>query len=156
MNDLLHGIEFRPPEGASAAQQATVLAAAAQDAVARYVLDDERTEVFLDEHAQYAKWFSLVSPNEPTVAQRYDHDVFATIAKALRLARAEEQDGEGGGPSREARRAVEQFFSAGLAGSEILVSSPWPATPGRRSACSPMTSSTTSRAASPVPSCRSR
>jgi len=120
MCDLLHGIDFRPPEGATAGQQATVLAAAAQDAVARYVLDDERTEVLLDEHAQYAKWFSLVSPNEPTVAQRYDHDVFATIAKALRLARVEEQDGEGGGPSREARRAVEQFFSAGLAGSEIL------------------------------------
>jgi type I restriction enzyme R subunit len=96
MCDLLHGIDFRPPESATAGQQATVLAAAAQEAVARYVLDDERTEVLLDEHAQYAKWFSLVSPNEPTVAQRYD------------------------GPSREARRAVEQFFSAGLAGSEIL------------------------------------
>ncbi len=120
MCDLLHGIDFRPPEGATAGQQATVLAAAAQDAVARYVLDDERTDVLLDEHAQYAKWFAMVSPNEPTVDQRYDHDVFATIAKALRLARAEEQDGEGSGPSREARRAVEQFFSAGLAGSEIL------------------------------------
>jgi type I site-specific restriction-modification system R (restriction) subunit len=91
-----------------------------KDAVARYVLDDERSDVLLDEHAQYAKWFSLVSPNEPTVAQRYDHDVFATIAKALRLARAEEQEGDGSGPTREARRAVEQFFSAGLAGSEIL------------------------------------
>lgn len=43
------------------------------------------------------KWFSLVSPNEPTVAQRYDHDVFATIAKALRLAR--------GGAGRRGRRS---------------------------------------------------
>jgi type I restriction enzyme R subunit len=68
MSDLLHGIDFSPPEGASAAQQATTLAVAAQEAVARYVLDEERTQVFLDEQGQYAKWFSLVSPNQPSVA----------------------------------------------------------------------------------------
>ncbi len=120
MCDLLHGIEFRPPEGSSPAQQATVLAAAAQEAVAAFVLEDDRTKLYLDEQAQYAKWFRLVSPNEPAVAQRYDHDVFATVAKALRLAAIEDAELSHDGPSREARRAVEQFFSEGLAGSEIL------------------------------------
>ncbi|HZV74432.1 MAG TPA: type I restriction endonuclease subunit R [Conexibacter sp.] len=120
MCDLLHGIAFRPPGDARPAVRATVLAAAAQEAVARFVLDEERTQLYLDEQQQYARWFALVSPNEPSVAQRYDHDFFATIAAALRAAAAELEQLDGSRPSRETRQAVEQFFSEGLAGGEIV------------------------------------
>ena len=119
MLDLVHGIEFRPAEGASAGEQATVLAMAAEEAVARYVLEDEKAQLFLDEQSQYARWFALVSPNPPSVEQRYDHDFFGVVAKALRLALAEEP-GHGGLPSKDAEQAVKQFFSEGLGGGEIL------------------------------------
>jgi type I restriction enzyme R subunit len=120
MSDLLHGITWAAPEGASAGARATVLNAAAQEAVARYVVDDEAAKRYLDEQAQYAKWFRLVSPNEASVVQRFDHDFFATVAKVLRSALVDDDQTTGGGPSREARRAVEQFFSEGLAGGEIV------------------------------------
>ena len=120
MCSLLHGIEFRPPEGASAAEKATVLNRAAQAGASRFVDDDEQTKRFLDEHAQYARWFALVSPNEPTVSQRYDHDVFAAVAKLLRAARVDDRNRRDGRPSAETRRAVEQFFSEGLAGGEVV------------------------------------
>jgi len=119
MLDLLHGIAFRPDAGASAGEQATVLAKAAEEAVARYVLDDEQAQLYLDEQSQYARWFALVSPNPPTVEQRYDHDFFAVVAKTLRLALADEP-GHGGTPSRDAEQAVRQFFSEGLGGGEIV------------------------------------
>jgi type I restriction enzyme, R subunit len=119
MCDLLHGIAFRPPEDVTYGERATLFALAAQDAVARYVLDEEDTRRYLDEQAEYAKWFALVSPNEPSVAQRYDHDFFATVAKALRVA-LDDGLGRRGGASPAARRAVEQFFSDGLAGGEIV------------------------------------
>jgi len=54
------------------------------------------------------------------VGQRFDHDFFATVAKVLRSALAEDEADGGSGPSRAARRAVEQFFSDGLAGGEIV------------------------------------
>ena len=116
--DLLHGIEFRPLVGATPGQAATVFAIGAQEAVARFVLDDDQVKAYLDQQAQFAKWFKLVSPNDPTVAMRYDHDFFATVAAALRSALAEEQKQHGASP--EARRAVEQFFSEGLGGGEIV------------------------------------
>jgi type I restriction enzyme R subunit len=119
MLDLLHGVEFRPPDEASAIEKATLLARAVQDASARYVLDDERAELLLTEQAQYEKWFSLVSPNEPSISQRYDRDFFATVAKVVRLALADERP-DGGSASPEARQAVEQFFSEGLGGGEIV------------------------------------
>lgn len=119
MVDLLHGIDFRPGEGATPGAQGTVLAVASHAAVARFVLDDEQLGRYLDCQAQFARWFALVSPNEPTVAMRYDHDFFAIVAKALRAAVAEDPE-QHGGPSAEARRAVEQFFSEGLAGGEIV------------------------------------
>jgi type I restriction enzyme R subunit len=120
MQDLLHGITWKAPDGAGAAERATVLYTGAEAAVARYVLEDEAVKRYLDEQGQYAKWFRLVSPNEPSVAQRFDHDFFATVAKALRSALVDDHETDGGGPSREARRAVEQFFSDGLAGGEIV------------------------------------
>jgi type I restriction enzyme R subunit len=120
MLDLLHGITWVAPDGASAGARATAVNAAAQDAVARFVLDDDEVKRYLDEQGQYAKWFRLVSPNEPTVRHRFDHDFFATVAKVLRSALVDEQQAGGGGPSSEARRAVEQFFSEGLAGGEIV------------------------------------
>lgn len=119
MCDLLHGIDFRPSDGASYAERATLLATAAEDAAARFVDDPERSQRYLDEQAQYARWFALVSPNEPSVEQRYDHDVFAAVAKLVRAARVRSEH-DGSGPSSEARRAVEQFFSEGLAGGEIV------------------------------------
>jgi hypothetical protein len=108
--DLLHGIDFRPAADASAVKKATVLAKAAEEAVARYVLEDEKAQLYLDEQSQYSRWFSLVSPNPPTVEQRYDHDFFSVVAKTLRLALAEEP-GFGGKPSADAEQAVKQFFS---------------------------------------------
>ena len=120
MRDLLHGLSWTGPEGSTPGQRATVFATAAQAAVARYVLDDEGVQRYLDEQAQYAKWFRLVSPNEPSVEQRFDHDFFATVAKALRAALADVDPTVSGGPSNEARLAVEQFFSDGLAGGEIV------------------------------------
>jgi type I restriction enzyme R subunit len=119
MCDLVHGVDFHPPADASAAQRATTLALAAQDAAAPYVNDEERGKRFLDEQAQYAKWFALVSPNEPSVEQRYDHDFFASVAKLVRAARASSSKSNGG-VSQDARQAVEQFFSDGLAGGEII------------------------------------
>ena len=120
MCDLLHGIDFRPPAGATPAARATVLAAAVQEAAARFVLDEEHVRRYLDEQRRYAQWFALVSPNEPSVAQRYDHDFFATVASWLRAASVGRQGGDATGPSGEARQAVEQFFSEGLAGGEIV------------------------------------
>lgn len=119
MLDQLHGITWRAPDGSTPAQQATPVAVGTQEAVARFVLDDDLAKTYLSEQAQYAKWFRLVSPNEPSVAQRLDHDFFAIVAKTLRAAQVEDPEG-GGGPSPEARRAVEQFFSEGLAGGEIV------------------------------------
>jgi type I restriction enzyme, R subunit len=119
MLDLVHGIDFRPAEGSSAAEKATVLAKAAEEAVARYVLDDEKAQLFLDEQSQYTRWFALVSPNPPSVEQRYDHDFFAVVAKVLRLALVE-APGHGGTPSKDAEQAVKQFFSEGLGGGEIV------------------------------------
>jgi type I restriction enzyme R subunit len=119
MRELLHGVTWTAPSDASPGQQATAFAVGAQDAVARFVLEDDGTKRYLDEQAQYAKWFRLVSPNEPSIEQRFDHDFFATVAKALRAAGVDDIE-HGGGPSREARRAVEQFFSEGLAGGEIV------------------------------------
>jgi len=120
MLDLLHGITWVAPDGASAGARATAVNAAAQEAVARFVLEDDEVKRYLDEQGQYAKWFRLVSPNEPSVRQRFDHDFFATVAKVLRSALVDEHQAGGGGPSSEARRAVEQFFSEGLAGGEIV------------------------------------
>lgn len=120
MLDLLHDISWTAGPDATPGQRATVLATAAQDAVARFVLDDKKAGQYLDQQAQYAKWFRLVSPNQPSVDQRFDHDFFATVAKVLRVALSDDNDGPGGGPSGEARRAVEQFFSDGLAGGEIV------------------------------------
>ncbi len=120
MCDLLHDITWVPDPGATAGERATVVHAAAEEAVARYVLDDEQAGLLLDEHAQYARWFRLVSPNEPTVEQRFDHDFFALVVKVLRAALADAGERDGSGPSREARLAVEQFFSEGLAGGEIV------------------------------------
>jgi len=54
------------------------------------------------------------------VAQRYDHDFFATAAKWLRSARSEADDAAGAGASPEARQAVEQLFSDGLGGGDIV------------------------------------
>ena len=116
--DLLHGITFRPPDSATPGQRATVLALGAEAAVARFVLDDEQVRTYLDQQAQFATWFKLVSPNPPSVTMRYDHDFFATVAAALRAALSEEHERHGA--SLEARRAVEQFFSDGLAGGEIV------------------------------------
>ena len=116
--DLLHGIDFRPPAAATPGQRATVLALGAEAAVARFVLEDEQVQTYLDEQGQFATWFKLVSPNPPSVAMRYDHDFFATVAAALRAALAEEHEQHGA--SLEARRAVEQFFCDGLAGGEIV------------------------------------
>ena len=120
MLDLLHGITWTAAPNATPGQRATVLATATQDAVARFVLDDEKAGQYLEQQAEYAKWFRLVSPNQPSVDQRFDHDFFATVGKVLRAALADDDDGYGGGPSGEARRAVEQFFSEGLAGGEIV------------------------------------
>jgi len=75
--------------------------------------------LYLDEQTQYSKWFALVSPNPPSVEQRYDHDFFATVAKVLRLALAKES-ADGAAPSPQAEQAVKQFFSGGLAGGEII------------------------------------
>jgi len=119
MLDLLHGLPWRLGEDATHAQRATAVVIGAEEAVARFVLEPEQTARYLDEHARYAKWFRLVSPNEPSVAQRFDHDFFAVVAKMLRSALSDDRPG-GGGASREARRAVEQFFSEGLAGGEIV------------------------------------
>ena len=119
MRDLLHGITWTAAPGASPATTATVLALGAQEAAARFVGDAADARTYLSEQAQYAKWFRLVSPNEPSVEQRFDHDFFATVAKVLRAAFAEDGD-DGQGLSGEARRAVEQFFSEGLGGGEIV------------------------------------
>jgi type I restriction enzyme R subunit len=119
MCDLLHGIEFRSVEAASPAEAATRLALAVQDAAAAFIRDEASVRRYLDEQAQYAKWFALVSPNEPSVAQRYDHDFFLLVARQLRAARSDD-DRDGGSVSGVARRAVEQFFSDGLAGGEIV------------------------------------
>ncbi|MCW3000651.1 MAG: type site-specific deoxyribonuclease, HsdR family [Solirubrobacterales bacterium] len=119
MLDLLHDISWTAPQDASHAQRATAFALAAGEAVARFVLDDDKATHYLDEQGIYAKWFRLVSPNEPSIGQRFDHDFFATVAKALRAASAEDPAAHGGA-SGEARRAVEQFFSEGLAGGEIV------------------------------------
>jgi len=119
MLDLLGGVTWTAPEPASAGRRATALAVGVNDAVAMYVLDDERTKLFLDEQAQYAKWFRLVSPNEPSLEQRFDHDFFAATAKSLR-AYLLDDDERDGGPSPAARLAVQQFFSEGLAGGEIV------------------------------------
>jgi type I restriction enzyme, R subunit len=119
MLDLLHGVDFHSSSGASAGEKATKLAYATEQAVARYVLDDERAQLFLSEQSQYARWFALVSPNEPTVSQRFDHDFFATVAKVLRMALIEE--GTTSGPaSAQAEQAVKQFFSEGLGAGEIV------------------------------------
>ena len=119
MLDLVHGITWTAPDGVSAGARATIFNSAAAEAAARFLDPDHDAQTFLDEQAQYAAWFRLVSPNEPSVEQRFDHDFFATVAKVLRSALAEEGDGANGA-SAEARRAVEQFFSEGLAGGEIV------------------------------------
>ena len=120
MLDLLHGIAWTAPAEATPGERAIVVSAAAEEAVARYVLDDDRARLFLDEQGLYSKWFKLVSPNEPSVAQRFDHDFFAVVAKVLRAALADGEDGTSNRPSSDARRAVEQFFSDGLAGGQIV------------------------------------
>ncbi len=120
MRDLLHGIDWTPPEGATAGQASTALHKASVDAVARFALDDDAAGEYLHQQAVYSRWFRLVSPNEPSRRQRYDHDFFAIVAKALRLAREDEAEGSGAAPTEEGRRAVEQLFSDGLAGGEIV------------------------------------
>lgn len=119
MLDLLHGVDFHPTAGASAVEKATLLAQAVEYASARYVLDEARAKLLLTEQAQYERWFSLVSPNEPSVSQRYDRDFFATVAKVVRLGLADDKPG-GGNASSHAKQAVEQFFSEGLGGGEII------------------------------------
>jgi len=120
MLDLLHGITWTAAHDSTPGQRATAFATGAEDAVARFVLDDEKAGQYLEHQAEYAKWFRLVSPNQPSVDQRFDHDFFATVGKVLRAALADDHDDDGGGSSGEARRAVEQFFSEGLAGGEIV------------------------------------
>jgi type I restriction enzyme R subunit len=119
MCDLLHGIDFRPAVTASPAEAATKLALAVEEAGNALVRDEMLVKCYLDEQAQYAKWFALVSPNEPSVEQRYDHDFFLLVAQLLRSARSS-GDRDVGRVSGDARRAVEQFFSDGLAGGEIV------------------------------------
>ncbi len=54
------------------------------------------------------------------MGQRYDHDFFAIVAKTLRLAMEDEAEETGAAPTEDSRRAVEQLFSEGLAGGEIV------------------------------------
>jgi len=49
MLDLLHAITWTAPEGSSHADRATAVAVGAQAAVARIVLEDEQTKLYLDE-----------------------------------------------------------------------------------------------------------
>lgn len=120
MRDLLHWVDWTTPEGATAGQASTALHKAAADAVARLTNDPDAAEAFLREQAIYSRWFRLVSPNEPSVEQRYDHDFFAIVAKVLRLAMEDEAQETGATPTDDSRRAVEQLFSEGLAGGDIV------------------------------------
>jgi len=120
MRDLLHGIDWTPLQGATAGQASTALHKASVDAVARFALDEDATDTYLRQQAVYSRWFRLVSPNEPSVGQRYDHDFFAIVAKTLRLAMEDEAEETGAAPTEDSRRAVEQLFSEGLAGGEIV------------------------------------
>ncbi len=120
MRDLLHWVDWAAPEGATAGQASTVLHKASADAVAQLAKEPDAAAAFLREQAIYSRWFRLVSPSEPSVEQRYDHDFFAIVAKVLRLAMEDEAEESGATPTDDSRRAVEQLFSEGLAGGAIV------------------------------------
>ena len=124
MRDLLHGIDWTPPEGATAGQASTALHKASVDAVARFVLDEDGTETYLDEQATYSRWFRLVSPNEPSVAA-------ALRPRLLRHRRQGAAPGAGG-----RGRGVRRRPPATTAGAPSSSSSPTAWRAARSSTCS--------------------
>lgn len=121
MCELLRAVRWRPPDGATLGEQATMIGKAAQQAVEPLALDEAKAKSYLHEQALYVKWFRLVSPNPPSDAQRLDHDFFAIVAKLLREVMVGGDDPDPDvTPRDDSRRRVEQLFSEGLSGGEVI------------------------------------
>ncbi len=110
--DIFHGIDFAGQEQKTPAQRATLLAQAHASVVGE---DEEKTKGFLKEHAAFAKLFSLAYTEPAGQEIAADAAFFADVARSVRKYTA--PDGE---PSDEARQAVKQFLSEGLAAGEVV------------------------------------
>jgi type I restriction enzyme R subunit len=113
--DLVHGIEFRPRDGMSAGEKATLFNQAVLEATDRFLETDEKTRGFLDQQMAFSKWFALVSPDAAAVELSYDASLFAAVAKQLRKVTVTASQA-----SKAAEQAVKQFFAEGLSAGEVV------------------------------------
>jgi type I restriction enzyme R subunit len=112
--DLLHGIEWRPTDGMTVGQRATVLGMGVKQALDRFLADEEQTQLFLDHQLAFSKWMGIAGAHPIAVELRYDSDFFASVAKQLRSLAP-----KSGEASTAAEQAVKQFFSTGLGAGEV-------------------------------------
>jgi len=111
VSEFFHGLDWTDRETMSAGQRATLLV----NAHARVVADEGDTKRFLREQAAFAKLFALVNPDPAARALLDDAAFFAVVAKSVRKYTPPE-----GEVSAEARQAVRQVFSEGLAAGEVV------------------------------------
>ncbi len=109
--EFFHGIDFRGRHGLEPIDRARLL----QEAHTRAIGDEEKTKRFLENQAAFARWFSLVSPDQAAIDLRNDAKFFAEIASSVR-----KYTPPSGEPDPEAEQKVKQFFSEGLAAGEIV------------------------------------
>lgn len=111
VSDFFHRLDWTNRPSMSAAEQATLLA----QAHANIAADEKEMKRFLKEQAAFAKLFALAYTTPTAQEMVEDAAFFADVARSVRKYTA--PDGEA---SEEAKQAVKQFFSEGLAAGEVV------------------------------------
>jgi type I restriction enzyme R subunit len=111
VSEFFHGLEYENRAEMTAAAQATLLV----EAHARVSGDEEETKRFLKEQAAFAKLFSLAFTTSEAQEIAEDAAFFSDVARSVR--KYTSPDGEA---SDEAKQAIKQFFSEGLAAGEVV------------------------------------
>ena len=111
LSEFFYGLDFRNHAKLSDTERATLVT----QAHARVVSDEETTKRFLREQAAFAKLLSLVNPDPAAQELMDDAAFFAAIAKMVRKYTPPE-----GEVSPQAKLAVKQVFSEGLAAGEVV------------------------------------
>jgi type I restriction enzyme, R subunit len=111
VSEFFHGCNFRQRHEMNAGNRATLLV----NAHAAIVADEDTKTRFLKEYKLFARWLALVSPHAAAIELKDDAEFFGAVASnVLKYTPPEEQ------ASPEARHAVSQFFSEGLAAGEVV------------------------------------
>ncbi len=111
VSEFFHGLDYSNRSDMTAAAQATLLV----EAHAKVSGDEDETKRFLKEQATFAKFFSLAFTTPEAQAIADDAAFFSDVARSVRKYTAPE-----GEASDDAKQAIKQFFSEGLAAGEVI------------------------------------